>query len=81
MTPTSRAGRPLTDAELRRRENKPADTHPWAKRVMPTTPGDGRSLYRRDSALVARLNRGPFPVASPCEIEGGIQFKTRGAKR
>lgn len=63
----------MTDAELRRRENKPADDHPWAKRRLPTTPGGGTSLCRRGSALVERLNRGPGPVASPVEM--GIQWK------
>lgn len=67
----------MTDAELRRRAVEPAKDHPWRPVKLPTTPGGGTSLYRPGSALVARLNRGPGPVAS--EVEMGIQFK-RGPK-
>lgn len=73
MTPTTRAGRPLTDAELRRRAVEPAKDHPWRPVKLPTTPGGGTSIFRRDSALVERLNRGPFP--QPSEVEMGIQWK------
>ena len=65
----------MTDAELRRRAVEPAKDHPWRPVKFPTTPGEGRSLYRPGSALVDRLNRGPGPVASPVEM--GIAFKTR----
>ena len=63
MTPRSRAGRPLTEAEIRQRTAAGRKSH--AAAVEPQTrPGaqDGqvRPMFRSGSALVARLNARPL---------------------
>lgn len=63
MTPRSRAGRPLTEAEIRQRTEAGRKAHAAATE-QPTRPGanDGqvRPMYRPGSALVARLNGRPL---------------------